>query len=159
MSSKSFQYTDSFGDVIEVFPELDVYRSTDNLYVRLKAYDEDLEDIDHYCDVTVSIFELPFLQSTIDTNNNGDKMVKFLEENGFGVATGTKLPSGRCWYPVFQFDPERLKEIDPDTFAFYAKLHHQRVDEKPALDSQIKKAEEQTQENSSHKKESREQSR
>ena len=143
MPTKPLPYIDFFGDTVVVFPVIDVYRSTNNLYIGLKAYDEDLEDIDHYCDVTVNITDLPYLQSTIDTNNNGDKMIKFLEENGFGHATGRMVPSGYCWFPVFEFDPEMLKSLDIDTFAFYSKFHNVKVESKPSLDSQIRDAKEQ----------------
>ena len=46
-------------------------------------------------------------------------------------------------FPVFEFDPEMLKSLDIDTFAFYSKFHNAKVESKPSLDSQIRDAKEQ----------------
>ena len=40
----------------------------------------------------------------IDTNNNGDYIIDWLEENGLGMQTGNFEISGFCIYPEFEFD-------------------------------------------------------
>ena len=44
----------------------------------------------------------------IDTNNNGDEIIDWLEENGFGKETGRVEFSGWCCYPEFKFNMEVL---------------------------------------------------
>lgn len=39
----------------------------------------------------------------IDTNNNGDEIIPWLEENGFGHLTGHRAQPGYCTYPEFDF--------------------------------------------------------
>ena len=91
----------------------------------LLSYDEELQAWDQYGTVTVNITQLPFLYSAIDTNNNGEQIIAFLEENGFGHATGHMLQSGFCTYPVFRFDEDMLIRIDPEVFSTYGSLHGQ----------------------------------
>lgn len=44
----------------------------------------------------------------IDTNNNGDMILDWLETNGFGEQTGRIAASGWCVYPEFEFNMEEL---------------------------------------------------
>lgn len=44
----------------------------------------------------------------IDTNNNGDEILDWLETNGFGEQTGRIAFSGWCIYPEFEFNMEEL---------------------------------------------------
>jgi len=87
-------YTDSYGDDNIVYPKLNFYLENNNLYVGLDCYEPEIEAMDNYCDVTVNIEDLPYLHAAIDTNNNGPKMVDFLEKNGFGEPTGLMVFSG-----------------------------------------------------------------
>lgn len=134
----AYVYTDFFGDDNQVYFRLNHYTQNNNLYLGLLKYDAEFDMMTPYCDVTVNIGALPYLESAIDTNNNGRKMLDFLEKNGFGKATGLELPSGFCWFPVFRFNEDKLREIDPETFAEYAKAHG--MDRKP-LAQQISAAE------------------
>lgn len=137
----AFDYTDSYGDVEKLYPVFSMYRDNDNLYLEFNHYYEDeapeFSGMDHYCTATVNLYKLPFLQSTIDTNNNGDKMLDFLEKNGFGKRTGLAIPSGYCIFPVFEFNADKIKELDPDFFKFYAKKHGIDIEN---IDSKIEKA-------------------
>ena len=137
---KRMDYTDSYGDLIKVTPVLNMYRDNDNLYVGLTSYDEDLEAEDNYCDLTVNVYKLPYLHSAIDTTYSGEAKLKFLQEQGFGELTGNSLRSGFCTYPVFRFNEDKLREIDPETFKAYAKAHNVSLDAKEPLDAKINKA-------------------
>lgn len=108
---------------IPVYPLLDIYKDFDNIYLGLDFYDEEEQCFDHYGAVTVNIDPLPYLCSAIDTNNNGDRMVDFLEREGFGKRTGQMLNSGFCRFPVFQFDEKVLCAIDPEIYRDYMKMH------------------------------------
>lgn len=133
-----FEYTDSFGDNYILYPEFSMYTNNKNLFLGFEYYDSEWEDIDSYCDATVNIFKLPFLHSAIDTNNNGDKIIDFLERNGFGERTGQFIPSGYCMFPVFKFNEEKIKELDPDFFEDYAKANG--IKTKESLDEKVKNA-------------------
>lgn len=57
----------------------------------------------------------------IDTNNNGDEIISWLEENGFGEETGRIAISGFCFYPEFEFNMEKLMEhvVHDERFVVY----------------------------------------
>ena len=44
----------------------------------------------------------------IDTNNNGNDIITWLEENGLGKLTGRTGESGWCLYPEFEFNMDEL---------------------------------------------------
>jgi len=144
---KGYIYTDSYGDDNTLYPKLNFYLSDNNIYLGFDYYDPELDAIEPYCDATVNIDALPYLEACIDTNNNGQKMVDFLVKNGFGEPTGHMVPSGFCVYPVFRFHESKLREIDPDTFAAYAKVHGM---DKPSLDTAISSAQRKTEAHVSH---------
>lgn len=133
----SYIFTDSFGDDNTLYPKLNFYVSGNNLYLGFDNYDPEFDAMVPYCDATVNIEPLPYLQACIDTNNNGPQMIDFLVSNGFGEPTGHIIPSGFCFFPVFQFHESKLREIDPETFAAYAKAHGK---DKPKLDAAIDQA-------------------
>lgn len=131
-------YDSSFG-TIDVIPQFAIYGYYDTLYMGFLYYDdEDLHAWDDFGDITVNIEPLPYLESAIDTNNNGEKILGFLKDNGFGELTGKYLSSGFCRYPVFRFREEVLEQHAPDVLAQYRSLHGR---EKPSLNSKIASAE------------------
>lgn len=70
--------------------------------------------------------------------------MKFLEEQGIGQFTGKWVPSGFMSFPVFRFNEDKLREIDPKMFAEYAKAYGKEVEVKKPLDQQIQKASDRT---------------
>ncbi len=62
-------------------------------------------DLGHYMDVTVNLPDCNRRAGCqfIDTNNNGEDILDWLEENGFGKRTGNCGRSGYCAYPEFNF--------------------------------------------------------
>ena len=48
----------------------------------------------------------------IDTNNNGDEIVRWLNTNSLGKFTGAIGISGYCMYPEFEFSKEVLEKFD-----------------------------------------------
>ncbi len=132
-------YRSSFG-LIPVYPHLAMYCDNDNLYVGMDYYDEEEQMFDHFGDVTVNIDSLPYLHSTIDTNNNGDKILDFLQRNGLGETTGRYLSSGFCRFPVFHFNEQALHAIDLQAFEAYAKTHGQEPNLNTRLDQKLQNA-------------------
>lgn len=80
----------------------------------------------------------------MDIEYSGDQHMKFLEEQGIGQFTGKWMPSGFMSFPVFRFNEDKLREIDPEMFAKYAKAYGREVEEKKPLDQQIQKASDRT---------------
>ena len=51
----------------------------------------------------------------IDTNNNGNEIMHWLEDNNLGEPTGRIAASGWCFYPEFEFNMEELmKHVEWD---------------------------------------------
>lgn len=139
MERKTFIYTDNYGDDNDVSLVFDMYRDNNNLFIGLEEYDKEFNYWDSYCDVTVNIIDLPFLYSAIEVNFGGQEKIDFLVKNGFGELTDKMVASGFNKYPVFRFNPEKIKEIDPDFFESYAKAHGQNLENLP-LKEQIQEA-------------------
>ena len=134
-----FEYNTPYGSTERVVPKISCYASNDNLYFGLDYFENDFEDWLPYGDVTVNVGKLPYLESAIDTNNNGAGIITFLEKNGFGHLTGLSIQSGHCVFPVFKFNEDKLKEVDDVNFYLYAKVHDRDV---RSLDDTIKEAKE-----------------
>lgn len=122
-----FEYNDRFGVTYQVMPNMNTYLNNDNLYLGLDFYDTDCQAWLPYADVTVNVGALPFLESAIDTNNNGNDILDFLVKNGFGELTGAAIKSGYCEFPVFKFNEDKLKEVDSFAFELYAKAHNKEL--------------------------------
>jgi len=132
MDKRMFDYRDSYGNN-SVALVLDMYRDNGNLFIGLEEYDKEYDYWDSYCDVTVNVGKLPFLESAINTEYNGPAKVDFLLQNGFGELTGKSIPSGFCTFPVFKFNADKLKELDPEFFEKYAKEHGVSLDERDVV--------------------------
>lgn len=130
-------YVDMFGNAYQVLPKLNTYANNDNLYVGLDFFDQEFEYWAPYADVTVNVGSLPFLESAIDINNNGSKILSLLLDNDFGELTGRSIQSGFCTFPIFRFNANKLKEIDPVFFGKYAKAHGKTVEKCTLLNDQI----------------------
>ncbi len=115
---------EGYSGTYQVLPKLNLYRENSNLYVGLDFFDLDFGGFEPFTDLTVNVGALPYLHSAIDTNNNGQQAVDFLEAHGFGKKTDFSIPSGFCLFPVFKFNEDKLREIDPQVFAEYAKAHN-----------------------------------
>lgn len=144
MGRPFFDYATSYGETEKVNLELANYADNDNLYVGMNYFDRDLGAMDFYGDVTVNIVQLPPFMAAIDTNNNdAEKIMSFLTQNGFGEPTGGALPSGFCMYPVFQFSEERLREVDPRGFEQYCKTAGIKLEEPEASKDSLDEAKKQ----------------
>ena len=106
-----------YGQTWELTPSFSKYYYNGRLVLALFEQDRSLFDV-----VTVNIEDKPITNencSFIDTNNSGNEIITWLEENGFGKATGRFAVSGFCTYPEFEFKPDviqkyKVEEIDID---------------------------------------------
>lgn len=137
--SLEMDYIDQFGESLRIRPKINMYANNSNLYVGLECFDKEFGGWYPYCDVTVNIQKLPFLESAVDINN-GSRIVKFLIDQGFGELTYQVQISGYCGYPVVRFNADKLKEIDPVMFAEYEKASKERGKKHKSLDSSIQEA-------------------
>lgn len=135
--TKTYEYKAEYGDYT-LRPWLNKYANNNQLALGFDYYVEGDDSWEAFSMATINVGTVPYLYGCIDTNDNGTRMVKFLEENGFGQDTGYFMSSGFCQYPIFKFNEEKLKEIDPKVFAEYSKAHG--VDT-PPLEEQISSAE------------------
>lgn len=61
----------------------------------------------------------------IDTNNNGQDILKWIAEYNLGTPTGLIQQSGYCKYPEYRFSQEILEKIDAEGYAAYLSEHKQ----------------------------------
>jgi len=55
----------------------------------------------------------------IDTNNNGNEIIKWIAKHKLAVPTGFFQQSGFCIYPEYRFLPEVLEQIDAEGYTAY----------------------------------------
>ena len=86
----------------------------------IRAYTNEEGYPEPWSNITVNLNEeLEKMTAFIDTENNGNEIVKTLIENGFGELTGRAYEYPYCTFPEFKFYPEKLKEFDSDGFEEY----------------------------------------
>lgn len=114
---KTLEYTDCFNDKTPVGFDIQQYLNNGNMYIGLMGEYED--GIEPYGDLTVNLgMKTPDYCGFVDVNNMGNAE-KFIKENELGEFTGIAVKSGYVDYPLYQFSPEKLKELCPDGIAMY----------------------------------------
>ena len=101
----------SYGTTYEVQPYVKKYYNG-NLAIRLDYFDEDLQGWLPFVNLTVN-FEnkLSEDQAYVDTNNC-PWAEEFIEEYQLGEDTGRIKMSGYCFYPLYRFNLEKIKEYE-----------------------------------------------
>ena len=90
------------------------YAENGNLYVGLLTNEEGYPEPWQNLTVNLSVSCEPN-RAYIDTNNNGNRILDWLETNGLGKQTGIVRSSGWCFYPEFEFNMEELmKHVTKD---------------------------------------------
>jgi hypothetical protein len=98
-----------YGKIHPMTFELANYADNATLYVGLLTNEEGYPE--PWQNLTVNLNESRRCKPNcayIDTNNNGDEIITWLEENGLGEETGRIAASGWCFYPEFEFNMEAL---------------------------------------------------
>ena len=90
------------------------YTKNGNLYVGL--LDLENEDEPYFMDLTINITGLLPFQAAIDNTLDRD-ICDWLERIGAGKRCGMSLQNHFAEFPLFQFDPEFLKDANPESFA------------------------------------------
>ena len=92
------------------------YTNNGTLALIMLYYDIEDKEWWIWSDLTVNIEASDFMASStkafIDTNDNGQEIISWLEKNGLGHATGQTARNNYCEYPLFEFKQEVLDEIE-----------------------------------------------
>lgn len=113
-----FEIEDWFGEMQNVSLEINQYMNNDNIYIGLSLPNEDSE---FYGDATVNLSEeLPPYCGYLDVDGIPN-IEEFVKENGLGEDTGKTKRSGFVEYPLYIFNPEKLREICPKQVERYEK--------------------------------------
>ena len=119
--SKILKYPNPFAPNTESIPmtlQISHYVNNNQLFIGLIEMDEEYGP-EMYGDITVNLgVECPPYCSFVDTNNL-ENVEQFVVDNKLGVFTGMTRRSGFCEYPLYQFDPERLRQLEPDGLKQY----------------------------------------
>ena len=103
--------SDFFG---EVTLELEISSYMDNNRIYIGLVEVDGEYPEHFADLTVNISApCPDYCGYVDTNNCPE-LEGFIEKHGLGEFTGLVGSSGFCSYPLYLFNPEKLREAAPE---------------------------------------------
>lgn len=106
-----------FSGEILVSLEINTYVNNGCLYIGLNEQSEEYPE--PFGDMTVNLDgKAPDYCGYVDLNNMPE-LEKFIEDNKLGEFTGLMKQSGFCQYPLYLFDPERLRELCPDGMAMY----------------------------------------
>lgn len=106
-----------FGEEKNVTLKVGKYYYGDNMSVNLICTGE--SEGEPYGSLTVNFSDpMPPYYGYLDVNNFPDA-TEFVERNGLGKYMGIEITSGFATYPLYKFDPERLRELCPDDVLVY----------------------------------------
>lgn len=114
--NQMFQFPTFRGHTSTVTVRVNSYLDNKNLYVGLTLHEDGYPE--PFGDMSVNIDDLPPFSAALDTNNL-PYVAEFVVREGLAKPTGINLSSGYCQYPVYQFDPEALRALDPGGCAQY----------------------------------------
>ena len=113
------QYKSKWGTVDDLELNINSYLNNKSLFLEL--INTGGEYPEPYGNITVNLSEsVPDYCAYVDTNDMPE-VEQFIMENKLGVFTGFEMMSGFCTYPLYMFDPERLRELCPDGLLEYEK--------------------------------------
>lgn len=103
----------AWGNNHQITLETNTYAENGNLYVGLICWDDGFPL--PWSNLTVNLgAKCKPNCSFIDTNNNGDGIISWLEANKLGKLTGRTKASGYCIYPEFEFDMDEVNKYLED---------------------------------------------
>lgn len=112
-------YTSRFTGETDVAFDIQQYMNNGNMYIGLGCNEEGY--LEPFADLTVNLGDTtPNYCAYVDTNNLPDAET-FIEDNELGTFTGFVKRSGYCEYPLYMFNPDKLRELCPEGLAMYEK--------------------------------------
>lgn len=99
----------SWGKTYKIKLKVDKYLN-DRLLIAMLYYDSDVKQYMPYASLTVNIPWAPCGSDSafVDTNNCGEKILKWITDNNLGVETGRYVRSGYCAYPEVHFNLDEV---------------------------------------------------
>lgn len=111
---KIYEFKSQYGKKYHIVLQKTTYANNGTLYVEMVETTPKGKFKDYYGAITVNL-EFSFATENkqyIDTNNLGNDILKWLEDNGIAKPTGEYGHSGYCTYPLFEFDEKVLAEME-----------------------------------------------
>ena len=117
---KSIPYYSLYtGETMVTIMDIQQYLDTGNLYIGLSCFEDGFPE--PFGDLTINLEDVtPNYCSYVDVNNMSNAE-KFIVDNGLGTFTGFVKRSGYVEYPLYMFEPDKLREFCPDGLALYEK--------------------------------------
>ena len=98
------------------------YADNGNLYVGLISANED-DAGEPFAHITVNTeIYMPPYTAAIKNYSENEQAVNFLTDNNFGKLIGPDIMNEYVLLPVFEFDKEKLKILDPIGYARYERI-------------------------------------
>lgn len=105
---KTYNLT-SYGRTRPISLTISKYTENNNLAIFMTSYEEGYPE--PWSNLTVNLSEkLPLDFAYVDTNNNGQEILKWIEDNKLGKFTGVMKRSGYCTYPLYTFNLKQIEE-------------------------------------------------
>ena len=102
---------EDWGEKYDIIFKLSEYMNG-KLAVAMEYYDKDYEQFMPYAVLTVNLVGEICGENCafVDTNNLGEKIIKWLVDNNLGKPTGRYGKSGFCTYPEVKFNMDEVKK-------------------------------------------------
>ncbi len=111
------KYNSDFTGEVSLTATVRGYMNNNRLYIGLNV------GPDMFANLTVNIdAPCPEYCAYVDTNNLSTAE-EFIKDNELGEFSGFTAVSGYHEYPLYIFDPDRLREIDPDGMRCYEQIN------------------------------------
>ena len=112
-------YNSHFSGETEVVMDIQQYMDNGNLYIGIACKADGY--LEPFANLTVNLGDsAPDYCSYVDTNNLPDAE-EFITQNGLGTFTGFIKRSGFCEFPLYMFEPDKLRALCPDGLEMYEK--------------------------------------
>jgi len=109
---KQLEMDSRFSGKVTLELEINSYMDNNRMYIGLVEVGGEYPE--HFADLTVNISApCPDYCGYVDTNNCLE-LEEFIVKNGLGEFTGLMGSSGFCSYPLYLFNPEKLREAAPE---------------------------------------------
>ena len=136
---KQLELESRFSGKVKLELEINSYTDNNRMYIGLVE-----PDGEHFADLTVNISApCPDYCGYVDTSKCPE-LEAFIEKHGLGEFTGLMGGSGFCSYPLYLFNPEKLREAAPEDMEHFERtvmgITPDRAQEKSWEQGQPKKA-------------------
>ena len=110
--NKQLEMESRFSGKVKLELEISSYMDNNRVYIGLVEVDGEYPE--PFADLTVNISApCPYYCGYVDINNCPE-LEGFIEKHGLGEFTGLMGNSGFCFYPLYLFDPEKLRKVAPE---------------------------------------------